>query len=217
MAALLDDLQVVPTTSGDKTQRYCVPSHWKPQTDCVQTFALLPTSEEWKRCKDLIAETLNSASIKKVTRVQNLWLWEAYTFNRKRMCERSSGQVNERLLFHGSGAINPYDIACSEDGFDVRHSKQGSWGRAIYFAEKAQYSNYYAHCTSSKRELILAIALIGDSYDFGTKKKQDLLFPPVKLAQSQNLCNIKYDSVSAISRDTRVYILYENLKHIHST
>ena len=137
MAALLDDLQVVPTTSGDETQRYWVPSHWKAQTDCVQTFVLLPTSEEWKRCKDLIAETLNSASIKKVTRVQNLWLWEAYTFNRKRMCERNSGQVYERLLFHGSGAINPYDIACSEDGFDVRHSKQGSWGRAIYFAEKA--------------------------------------------------------------------------------
>ena len=40
----------------------------------MPTFVLLPTSEEWKRCSDLITETLNSASIKKVTRVQNLWL-----------------------------------------------------------------------------------------------------------------------------------------------
>ena len=103
-------------------------------------------------------------------------------------------------------------LACGEDGFDVRRSKQGSWGRAVYFSESAQYSNRYAHCSSSYRELILANVLIGDAFDFGTEKKKELKFPPIKLVSSRNLRNIKYDSVGAISRDTRVYMVYENYK-----
>ena len=104
--------------------------------------------------------------VTKVTRIQNIWLWEAYNFNKMRMCNRNCGIINEMLLFHGTGGNNPYKIACGEDGLDVRHSKGGSWGYAIYLSENALYVDRFAHHTASgEKVIIITNALIGESFD----------------------------------------------------
>lgn len=49
-------------------------------------------------------------------------------------------------LFHGSSTVDPKVIYESEEGFDLRESKDtGMWGRALYFAANANYSDLYSH------------------------------------------------------------------------
>ena len=98
--------------------RVGVPANWVDQCQCVDTYDLPPTSEEWKICEKMVQKSLQ-VTITKVTRVQNMWLWEAYNFNKARMLRRNGGITNEMYLFHVSGSSNPFEIACEEDGYPM--------------------------------------------------------------------------------------------------
>jgi len=50
-----------------------------------------------------------------------------------------------RLLFHGTRETNPEIIYKGEEGFDFRFSKEGMFGKGIYFAEDPAYSHNYAY------------------------------------------------------------------------
>lgn len=142
-----------------------------------------------------------------------MWLLEAYNFNKARMLKRNQGIIHEIDLFHSSGSSDPWEIACGEEGFDLRLSHGGSWGYAIYLTESAQYSDRFAyHTASNERVIIIAKALIGESFDFGIPKKKDLRMPPIKESSKQNMSNIRYDSVSGITKNARVFMLYHNYR-----
>ena len=216
--------QCVPESSHPQSG---LPAEWEYQHQCVETFDLPSTSAEWKMYEKLIQKSL-LVTITKIVRVQNMWLWEAYNFNKARMFKRNHGVINEMVLFHGSGRSDPSEIACGEDGFDIRRSRGGSWGHAIYLSECAQYSDTFAYQnTSNEKAVIIAKALVGESFDFGTLKKKELRLPPVREKSSQNMSDIKYDSVSGVTKNVRVYMLYHNdraypsyivyYKHIGST
>ena len=49
------------------------------------------------------------------------------------------------MLFHGTSSTVPEVIYSSEEGFDMRFSNEGMWGRAVYFATNSIYSNMYSH------------------------------------------------------------------------
>ena len=116
-------------------------------------------------------------------------------------------------LFHGTRFCDPFEIACGEDGFDVRLSNGGSWGQAVYLSDSALYSNNFAHQTlSGEREIIIALALIGEAFDYGTVRNKELRVPPIKEKSIQNMINIKYDSIAGTTKNTRVYMLYDNYK-----
>lgn len=205
MAKMFED-QLVPEISPG------LPASWEIQHQCVETHDLSPTSEEWKNCEKLMKKSL-PATIMNITRIQNMWLLEAYNFNKARMLKRNHGIIHEMDLFHGSGSIDPLEITCGEDGFDLRLSCGGSWGYAIYLSESAQYSDRFAYCTTADvRAIIIAKALIGISFDFGTTKKKELRMPPIREISEQNMSNIRYDSVSGITRNTRVFMLYHNYR-----
>ena len=109
-------------------------------------------AEEWKLCDGMLQKSMQVT----ITRIQNLWLWEAYSFSKLRMSKRNHGTVNEMYLFHGTRRSKPIEIACGEDGLDVRFSKGGY---AIYLSESAEYAHYQT--TTGEKELIIAKALIG--------------------------------------------------------
>ena len=50
------------------------------------------------------------------------------------MLKRNHGIIHELDLFHGSGSIDPLEITCGEDGFDLQLSCGGSWRYAIYLS-----------------------------------------------------------------------------------
>ena len=62
-------------------------------------------------------------NVKQIARVQNLWQWEAYQFNKY---IKIKGSSNEMTLFHGSKEKNPMVICKGEDGFDLQLSNKGS-------------------------------------------------------------------------------------------
>lgn len=207
-ARMFED-QLVPEISSSQI---VLPTNWEHQCQCVKTYSLLPVSEEWKTCEKMILKSIQ-VTVTQVTRVQNMWLWEAYNFNKMRMNKRNFGIVNEMYLFHGTRCNSPLEIACGEDGFDVRLSNGGSWGHAIYLSDSALYVDKFAHSTpTGEKEIILAKALIGEAFDCGIEKNTGLRVPPIKQKSMQNMVNIKYDSIAGITKNTRVYMLYENYK-----
>ena len=50
-----------------------------------------------------------------------------------------------KLLFHGSGTIDPELICRSEEGLDIRQSEQASYGKGIYFSDCASYTRRFAY------------------------------------------------------------------------
>ncbi len=50
-----------------------------------------------------------------------------------------------RFLFHGTRFADPLIIATGKVGLDVNFSRVGSYGRGIYFADNAEYSNTFKH------------------------------------------------------------------------
>ena len=59
---------------------------------------------------------------------------------------------------------------------------------------------------------MIAKALIGEAFDCGIEKNTDLRVSPIKKKSMQNMVNIKYDSIAGITKNTRVYMLYDNYK-----
>jgi len=49
------------------------------------------------------------------------------------------------MLFHGTSNTSPEIIYQSEEGFDIRYSREGLWGNAVYFAVNSSYSDTYCY------------------------------------------------------------------------
>lgn len=80
--------------------------------------------------------------------IQNLWQWEVNKMEQKRLTEKLGKDQVPTLLWHGTRTVKPSLLYESQEGFDKRHSKNGMWGEAIYFALNASYSHGYHHVDS---------------------------------------------------------------------
>ena len=60
---------------------------------------------------------------------------------------RARGQEdNVKHLWHGTSGTNPKMIMDSQrEGFDSTYASEGLWGRGIYTAVNAKYSDDYRH------------------------------------------------------------------------
>lgn len=63
------------------------------------------------------------------------------------MAEKLGVQPTILNLYHGTRETQPSLIYNSEEGFDMRYSQIGLWGKAVYFAEYSSYSNAYSYKT----------------------------------------------------------------------
>ena len=208
MAYLFED-QAVPQGTPPSLN---IPVYWETQSSCVQEFQVLSGTEEWKLYETPFVTSM-PVYVKQITRIQNLWLWEAYQFNKARMVKKNDGIDNKLTLYNGSREISPMVVSRSEDGFDLHLSNKGRWGVALCFSESTKYADKFAHVTSEgDKELLIMHVLVEEAYDYGTTHNRDLRMPPVKDKSRQNLENKNYDSVSAITKDTRVYMSYERHK-----
>ena len=97
--------------------------------------------------------------IVRIERYQNCHLWERYWSQQQRMMAKIedadalkaqlSGTVDvhreELWLWHGTGDVDPKTILDSPEALDERWSTGGFYGKGIYFAEQARYSNGDIH------------------------------------------------------------------------
>mmetsp|Transcript_18062 Transcript_18062/g.25797 ORF Transcript_18062/g.25797 Transcript_18062/m.25797 type:complete len:344 (+) Transcript_18062:43-1074(+) len=167
---------------------------------------LSPSSTEWKAIDNQMSETMPSHRITEIARIQNTFLWEYFTFQKERMTKLSGGkEPNSVSVWHGTRGTHPLTICRDKyDGFKMQHSRQGMWGRGIYFAEDAGYSNRYAHMNNDgSRSMILAELLSGEESELCPNPS--LIDTPMKPGGE-----MKYDTVTGTTKGSKVYVVYEN-------
>ena len=188
------------------------PVHWSPQSEEVVVEVVRPNSKEWNEEVGKVRKTLRGASVVRLERIQNKWLWERYSFARKRMLKTNKGHVNEKHLFHGTRSTPPEKVFRSEKGVDFRFSREGLWGTGSYFAVNASYSDRYAYITPggiNEKQMFICQVLAGDSYNAETNTDRSLRQPPLK---SGGLFEERYDSVKGYTNGSHVYVVYDHEK-----
>ena len=221
--------QILTSSSTPSVERsFTKPIEWEPQSDSIELKDVAQGSTEWNKILCRMQETIPSVNLISIKRVQNEFLWEKYCQHKERMGRKGAERVNEMELFHGTSSTPPEDIYMSEEGFDMRFSREGLWGQGNYFAENAQYSCSYAyakkdpsqlqtypsfrrhnvHTSSSIKQMFLVKVLTGNSYKSHSNKT--LRMPPYKPSTSPE--KVRYDTINGIAHGSRIYITYSNDK-----
>ncbi len=168
-------------------------------------------TSEWNEVDRLLRKTIPNAQVLEIIRIQNLWIWEMYSFSKQRMLKKNNGIVNERWLFHGTSGTPPDKIYNSEKGFDPRlASDQCLWGGGTYFAVNANYStsDRYAYSCPTGKQIILAFVLTGETYRCPFSRANWIMKkPPAKPSGDGD-----YDNVSGHTNGSDVYVIYDHEK-----
>lgn len=103
-----------------------LPGHWAPmpkQRDgndvTVHTVRLASHSTEFQNVVQAFQRTAGSAVIRRVERIQNPLLYQAYQLRKQKM-DKDNGGNNERQLFHGTASRNVKKI--NSQGFNRNFS-----------------------------------------------------------------------------------------------
>jgi len=165
-------------------------------------------SEEYGRIAGRFLQTMPSADILNIKRIQNKPLWMKYIQCSQHMLQFNDSILGEQMLFHGSRTTDPKDIYNGDSSFDVRFSSNGMWGKGNYFAVNASYSNSYAyHSKEGVKKMLVAWVLTGYSYFCPSHPYTK---PPLRCGGGKGGFQRRYDSVSGVTGGSKVYITYEN-------
>ena len=173
----------------------------------------LTEDEEYERVINQFKLTLPDVEVLKIKRVQNKILWKRYHNRCQLMRDFNTAYLRDELLFHGTRQNKPEQIYRGDEGFDMRFSGDGLWGRGNYFAVNSSYSNSFAYRTNSgAKQMFAAWVLIGNSITL--PPDSTLTKPPFIMDKSGNQETVqvqrRYDSVNGTTGGTRVYITYDN-------
>ena len=181
------------------------PREWELQSEPVELIDILQGSPEWTKICARMRKTLK-CNVISVKRIQNKFLWEKYVQHKELMSHKGPQSMTELELFHGTRSNPPKCIYESEEGFDMRYSREGLWGLGNYFAENANYASCFAYKRFSDiLQVFLVKVLVGDSSEIlpdGT-----LRMPPFKPNSK-----VHYDTVNGHTKGSKVYITYSNDK-----
>ena len=188
-----------------------VPKHWQTQTETLELFQVQLNSSEWVSVAGKFMHTMRSATIIRIERIQNKWLWQKYSHHKEMLRKKNKNVINEMQLFHGTRSNDPNKIYNSEEGFDMRYCDSGMWGKANYFAVNATYSDNYAHtCITGRKKMFLVSVLTGESYECQPDSR--LRMPPEKQSTTSAEIQLRYDTVTGNTNGSKIYMTYDNLK-----
>ncbi|EOD29032.1 hypothetical protein EMIHUDRAFT_113916 [Emiliania huxleyi CCMP1516] len=148
------------------------------------------SGSEWAEVEGQLKESLPTAELVRLERVEDRLLWRDYCSKRDRIELTRGGNANEQKMWHGTSALDPHKALEHEVGIDPRFSSAAFYGRGVYLAAKARYSNgdedrtyvfYPDYPDRELRQLLLLRAAVGVSKDFGSlvsEKTRNLTKPP---------------------------------------
>jgi hypothetical protein len=152
-------------------------------------------SDIWIRLQKQIQQSIPNATISNIRQFGVRSLWEEFCVKKRHVKRLNDGQVNTRLLFHGTAEpkyITGTGFGENGNGFDPNKGHQGSYGKpgcAIYFAEHAFYpikvisaTQKWAVWNYTEFTLFAAEVIIGSQYDYGDSTAPSLDQPPKKCA-----------------------------------
>ncbi|XP_053912134.1 protein mono-ADP-ribosyltransferase PARP12 [Cuculus canorus] len=180
-----------------------IPAHWDKTALPEQGFKLIEldsSSEEYKKVKLDFQRTMPKTVIKRISRVQNLSLWELYQWQKEQMQKSNGGRVvDERFLFHGTSGR--YIDAICHQNFDWRIcGLHGTvYGKGSYFARDASYSHNYCKEDFFTKTMFQARVLVGEF----TIGRSSYVRPPLK--DKQNF----YDSCVDSTSNPSIFVIFE--------
>ena len=151
MVNLEDPTFFVPTSSAEEEAAAAAQALAQPQgTPCGTStlVKLAPGSDEYVAVEAYFQGTLGRhAHIDSIEKVHNEHQAAFFEFWYDKMTRRSPTKTPPQSmdLWHGTRRTPTSVILGDENGFDMRHGMRGMWGQGIYFAERAEYSDRYAH------------------------------------------------------------------------
>lgn len=157
-----------------KAKKALFPKYWDfKDNNPLSLIDVLTNSEEYNFVVTPFKKTMGGSKILSVKRIQNKYLMDQYIMViNKRGEVRPGEEVNRKFLFHGTRQNPPEKIYGNFDtGFDLQYANYGLYGKGLYFAENASYSNGYAYATKENaniRQMFLADVFVGRSYNSGS-------------------------------------------------
>nr|XP_019961820.1 PREDICTED: poly [ADP-ribose] polymerase 14-like isoform X1 [Paralichthys olivaceus] len=141
-----------------------LPTQWEPMHEEVfKKVELQPNSQEYQVVAQGFLKTAKY-NIQKIERVQNLYLWHAFSVCRQRIFFKNGrGDVGEKSLYHGTSAESCNCI--EKDKFDRSYAgtHAARLGKGVYFAVNAGYSasSFSPPDASGLKRLYVARVLTG--------------------------------------------------------
>lgn len=168
--------------------------NWWDKGKCL--VEVTSDAAEWASINEQLRSTIPHATLVSVERFENRFLWRKYRSKVKEIELKQRGDADERQLWHGTGKTNPEEILEHETALDPRFSNSGFYGRGLYLADDASYSDcnkektYAYEDKDGTRGLLIVCAVLGNACDYAEKIDRDLRMPPKDPATG-----LLYDSV----------------------
>lgn len=146
-----------------------LPAQWEPMHEEVfKKVELQPNSPEYQTVAKGFLKTAKF-NIRKIERVQNFYLWNAYAVCRQRIFAKNGpGDLGEKSLYHGTSAES---CSCIErDRFDRSYAgaHASMFGKGVYFAVDAAYSaNRYSPADASGLKRLYVARVLTGRYTVG--------------------------------------------------
>uniref|UniRef100_UPI00358FB385 protein mono-ADP-ribosyltransferase PARP11-like isoform X3 n=1 Tax=Myxine glutinosa TaxID=7769 RepID=UPI00358FB385 len=178
-----------------------IPPNWNRSQISLNGFQLVPLGQqhsEYSMVRKLFTSTINK-TLQKVSRIQNVELWENFTRKKKWMSHKRQGEVEERFLFHGTSSSSITGI-CTIN-FDMRlYGKNGTaLGAGVYFAKNAAYSDRYVTESNCSKQMFLARVLVGEFVRGDATYRR----PPEKTP------DIPYDSCVDNVSNPQIFVIFD--------
>ncbi|KAE8279381.1 Poly [ADP-ribose] polymerase 14 [Larimichthys crocea] len=141
-----------------------LPKQWEPMhEEFFKKVELQPKTPEYELVAQGFLKTAKY-NIRKIERVQNLFLWQAYAVCKQRIYAKNGpAEVGEMTLYHGTSAESCNCI--EKDRFDRSYAgtHAAAFGKGVYFAVNAAYSasRFSPADTSGLKRVYVACVLTG--------------------------------------------------------
>eukprot|EP01125_Pyxidicula_operculata_P011406 TRINITY_DN3738_c0_g4_i1.p1 TRINITY_DN3738_c0_g4~~TRINITY_DN3738_c0_g4_i1.p1 ORF type:complete len:651 (-),score=176.22 TRINITY_DN3738_c0_g4_i1:131-2083(-) len=213
------------STTTTNTTTTTTPTRWLPSTinisgqqSNLEIIKLKPTDDDYMNVSKIFLSTLSGKRIISIERIHNVRVRQYYEFEYRQILDKYEYETKEyvKLLFHGTSNTKPEMIYNGERGFLTQFASEGLWGKGTYFAEKAVYSDSYAHRKDggNTKQMFLAEVIVGESYHSAQDK--NIRMPPInnnnKKSSNNQFSALYYDSVSGDAYGTPIYVVYDNHK-----
>lgn len=154
-----------------------LPANWEPMNDEIfKKVELQKQSQEYNNVAQGFEKTAKF-SIQKIERVQNVYLWHAFSVCRQRISKKNGpANLGEKLLYHGTSAESCNCI--EKDRFDRNYAGAHAalYGKGVYFAVNAKYSaGRYSPADKSGLKRVYAARVLTGRYTVG---KSSMVAPP---------------------------------------
>ena len=112
-------------------------------------------------------------------------------------------------LFHGTRSYNPENIYLDkEESFNINFSSDTNYfGRGIYFADQAKYSDNYHHPVPRAKQMLFSLVLVGTSQEMKYEGKSNDI---KDTSYRDKLQRIKYESIKSHYSKSDIYIVYKS-------